>query len=90
MKTDEICAAYAAQKVDLTVRMLKDEDDKDGHFPVVLIEGKANALKMLAELLLAVSEESADGGFSIEPFGAGSVHFSKSATLGIYIHSLNE
>jgi len=90
MKTDDICKFYATQKVDLTIRMLEDDEDEDGQYPMILIEGKSNALKMLAEILLAVSDETVDGGFFISPFGAGSAFFSKSATLGIYIHSLEE
>jgi len=89
MKTDDICEFYAEKKVDLTIRILEVEDEDEDE-ELVLIEGRRDALKFLAELLLAVSEESADDGFSISPIGAGSIHFSESATLGIYIHSLGK
>ncbi|HVK54957.1 MAG TPA: hypothetical protein VM532_08000 [Burkholderiales bacterium] len=89
MRTDEICKRYATKKVGLTVRLL--EPDEEGERPsMVLIEGQADALKMLAELLLAVSEEPENEGFSISPFGAGGGHFSSLAELGVYIHRIDK
>ena len=55
----------------------------------MLIEGSSSALRMLAELLLAVADEAENDGFSISPFGAGRFHFSKSSKLGVYIHRIN-
>jgi hypothetical protein len=87
MKTDEICEKYSNQNVGLTLRMIEDED---GDPPTtVLIEGSTLALRMLAELLIAVADESQNDGFSISPFGAGRIHFSKSSELGVYIHRLS-
>jgi hypothetical protein len=85
MKTDEICGRYSESPVGLTLRLLDDEDDPPS---TVLIEGSARALRMLAELLIAVSDEDDDGGVSLSPFGAGMIHFSDVATLGFYIHRL--
>lgn len=87
MKTDEICEQYSNQNVGLTLRMIEDED---GDPPTtVLIEGSASALRMLAELLIAVADETQNEGFAISPFGAGRAHFSKSSQLGVYIHRLS-
>jgi hypothetical protein len=87
MKTDEICEQYSNQSVGLTLRMLKDEDG--GPPTTILIEGSNTALRMLAELLIAVADESQNDGFAISPFGAGRIHFSKSSELGVYIHRLS-
>jgi hypothetical protein len=87
MKTDEICDRYASAPVGLTLRALPDPET--GQSDTVLIEGRPDALRMLAELLLAVAEEEGNDGFMISPFGAGKLHFSSSATLGVYIHRIN-
>jgi hypothetical protein len=85
MKTDDVCARYADRSVGLTVKLIEaDEPDESS---TVLVEGKPEALRMLAELLLAVADEPGDG-FSISPDGAGSVHFSSQATLGVYLRRL--
>lgn len=88
MKTDEISERYATESVGLTLRLLAEEDSNQSS--TVLVEGNADALKFLGELLIAVAEEKENENFSISPFGPGSVHFSKSATLGIYIHRLHD
>ena len=86
MRTDEICERYSDKNVDLVVRLL---DEEEGETPsTVLIEGPACALRMLAELLMAVAEEVENDGFSISPFGAGKAHFSSTSELGVYIHRL--
>jgi len=86
MNTDEICERYSERKVNLSLRLL---DDEDGDPPsTVLIEGPARALRMLAELLVAVADESDGEGFSISPFGAGKDHFSTASQFGVYIHCL--
>ena len=88
MKTDEICERYSDKNVGLALRML---DDDDGDPPsTVLIEGPAPALRMLAELLIAIADEAENEGFSISPFGAGKDHFSAASELGVYIHRLPE
>jgi hypothetical protein len=83
MKTDEICDRYSDKSVGLVLRLL-DDDQKSPS--TVLIEGSADALKMLAELLVAVADEPDNDGFSISPFGAGKLHFGKASKLGVYIH----
>lgn len=86
MKTDDICGRFANQRVGLSLRLLPDDD---GTKDIVLIEGRREALHMLAELLLAVADEPTADGFSIQPRGAGSVHFAESSELGFYIHRLD-
>ncbi|OUL97933.1 hypothetical protein [Variovorax sp. JS1663] len=83
MKTDDISERYADQKVGLILRLLQDDE---GDTASVLIEGSQQALRMLAELLLAVADEPENEGFSISPFGAGKTHFSELSELGLYIH----
>ena len=89
MKTDDICSRYAGEKVGLTIRLLNEEVD-DVPPSLVLIEGRPRALRMLAEVLVAMADESREEGFQISPTGAGSDHFSPSSELGIYIHRLPE
>jgi hypothetical protein len=88
MKTDEICERFSEKSVGLVLRLLDDGDGDQSS--TVLIEGPARALRMLAELLIAVADESENEGFSISPFGAGKDHFSTASELGVYIHRLPE
>lgn len=88
MKTDEICERYEDECVKINVSLLVDEDTSDPS--TVLVEGNANALKMLGELFIAVAEEKENESFSISPFGPGNIHFSEDAKLGIYIHRIDE
>lgn len=88
VKTDEICGRYAERPTGLTLRLL---DEEDGNEPsTLLVEGSANALRLLGELLIAVAEEKENESFSISPFGAGRIHFSEAAKLGIYIHRIDD
>lgn len=86
MKADEICSSYSAQPVGLTLRLLSDDEEPAS--TSVLIEGSSDALRLLSELLLAVSEEDKEASFSISPTGAGRIHFSSISELGIYIHKI--
>ncbi len=88
MKTDEICERYSEKNVGLALRLLADEDGEPPS--TVLIEGPAQALRMLSELLVAIADETENEGFSISPFGAGKDHFSATSELGLYIHRLPE
>ena len=56
--------------------------------PYVLIEGDANALRFLAELILAQIDSDYGCELDIHPKGAGSRHFTAESTLGIYVHRL--
>lgn len=88
MKTDDICARYASERVGIVLRLLRDEDDEKSL--TVLVEGRDSALKMLGELLIAVSEGKSGQSFYISPFGPGNAHFDKKSELGIYIHRLED
>ena len=83
MKTDDISAAYADQRVGLTVKLVEGEDDS---FPTVLIGGKAAALTMLAELLLSLEAGRNGETFFMSPSGPGNLHFSGDSTHGVYLH----
>jgi hypothetical protein len=85
MKTDEICDRYSENSVGLVLRLLNDDLGSPSD---VLVEGSSDALKMLAELLMAVANEVENDSFSISPFGPGRFHFSKTAEIGIYIHRI--
>jgi hypothetical protein len=92
MSTNAVCSRYADRKIGLTIRLLeelaKEEDEPDN--PMVLLEGRTEALRMLGELLIAMADEEEDCGMQIGPLGPGSVFFSQAAELGIYIHRLND
>ena len=81
MLVDEICEAYARKNVKIAVRMVDDEND------MVLIEGRAEALEFLGNLLLAHATGS-DCGFQMAPNSAGEALFDRQSTLGIYIHRI--
>lgn len=87
MKTDDICERYSDQKSNLSLRLLREENDLGA---TVLIEGPARALRFLAELLVAVADEKENDGDGIHPKGAGSFHFARNSEMGVYIHRLDE
>ena len=53
---------------------------------MLLIEGHADALRFMADLLYAVADEEANDGFSLSLFGAGSAHFSEDSEVGFYMY----
>jgi hypothetical protein len=88
LSPNEICDAYAEEKVGLEIRVLRD--NKDDPNQLVLIQGTKNALEMLSRLIFAIAqdEKSDKSSFSISPRGAGSMHFNKSSEFGVYINRL--
>jgi hypothetical protein len=56
--------------------------------PYVLIEGDKDALRFLADLILAQIDSDYGCNLDIHPNGAGSKHFSNASTSGIYVHRL--
>jgi hypothetical protein len=80
LSPDKICAAFSDTPEKLTVRQLESD--------TVLIEGSAEALEFLGNLLIAQARFAKDCGFQISPTGAGSALFSSEATVGVYIHRL--
>jgi hypothetical protein len=80
MTTDKICERYADKNIKIKLRM---EDD------MIFIEGKAEALEFLGNLLLAqANADTKDCGFHVSPFGARKTFFSSDSTQGIYIHRI--
>src|SRR4051794_7623285 len=87
VKADDVCDQFAKEPVELTLRLLPQDREDDAAHPLVLIEGPPAALRFLAQLLDAEASDGSDG-FQMRPDGAGSVHFSAAAELGVYIHRL--
>ena len=88
MKPDAVCAAYAEKKrrKKLTIQTYKEK--KTGA-DMVLIEGEADALEFLGNVLLAQAKFEKDCGFFFGPRTAGNAFFDrKRSTHGIYIHRL--
>jgi len=54
----------------------------------VLLESDSDALRFLAELILAHVESDVDCYTHLHPKGAGSGHFTETSNLGIYLHKL--
>ena len=77
---DEVCTRQATRPSKVTCRII------DGN--AVLLEGSAEALTFLGELLIAQARFKKDCGFQLEPQGAGGKLFSARADHGIYIHRL--
>ncbi len=91
----EILRAHGSSLSKITVRTFlaeKDEtnDDDNDALPqnYVLIEGDADALKFLADLILAQIGSDYGCTLNIHPNGAGRNHFSDASTLGIFVHRL--
>jgi hypothetical protein len=76
---DEVCASYADRKVKITSKAMDD---------LVVLEGDREALKFLGNLILAQADDERSCNKSIQPNGAGSVFFTDTSNLGIYIHRL--
>ena len=88
MTPDQVCERHSEKSVELSVGLIR-ADDAEGP-DLVLIEGRPEALRMLAELLVAVADTDEEDGFHIEPRGAGGFHFSKTSEFGIYLHRLDK
>ena len=85
MKVDNVCRDNEDISVGLTLKIVEDDDGKPS---MMLVEGPANALKFLAQLLNTVADEEAEDSFFISPSGAGAFHFSSTSELGVYIHKI--
>jgi hypothetical protein len=77
--TNFVFEKCAEKKVKLTVRHL----DRT----MILIEGHPDAHRFLGELLLTFAH-SKEHSVQFSPHGAGNRRFTKSSTLGIYLHKL--
>lgn len=80
LSPDMICAAFSDRPEKLTVRRLEGD--------TTLIEGSAEALEFLGNLLIAQARFANDCGFEISPTGPASAVFSREASVGLYIHRL--
>jgi hypothetical protein len=88
---NEILRQHGDSGDKLTVRTFTNEDD-DPTLDVptqtfVLLEGSPEALRFLAETILAHLNTSACD-LTMHPSGAGSAHFSATSTAGISLHTL--
>lgn len=88
---NDVLQLHGMSSSKLTVRTLTYEDD-DSTAPsarrtFVLLEGNENALRFLAETILAhIATPICD--LSLHPSGAGSAHFDPTSTAGIILHTL--
>jgi hypothetical protein len=80
MTPDKVVDAFGQRSTKLKVMLL---DSADGG--IVLVQGQADDLRFLGQLLLAIAE-GGDPGFHLDPRGAGAAHFDPSSPLGLYIH----
>jgi hypothetical protein len=71
----------------LTIRLVP-ADEPSEQKGYVLLEGDDVALRFLGELLLAHAGKEGDCGLQLHPNGEGSLHFSSSSDLGVYLHRL--
>lgn len=79
---DKLCAFCADKGIKVTVRRMKDDEN------FMLIEGEADALAFLGQLLISQASFQKDCGFQLSPKGAGRALFSRKSDTGIYIHRL--
>ncbi|RRA49357.1 hypothetical protein [Acidipila sp. EB88] len=88
---NDILQAHGASEDKLTVRVLTYEEDDLGcdRSPetFVLLEGTREALKFLAETILAHIETTVCD-LTMHPLHAGSAHFSSTSTAGIILHTV--
>lgn len=80
MTPEQAVSIFGEKSTHLKIKLLNDPDGG-----LVLLEGRADDLRLLGQLLLAVAE-GGDPGFHLDPRGAGAAHFDPSSTLGVYIH----
>ena len=80
---DQVCREIARTKRKLSTRILQP-DEVDG-MPLLLIETDREGLILLGRLFIAQAHVS-DDGFQIAPKSAGKGLFTRSSTVGLYIH----
>ena len=86
MTINDVIHKYDGQNLKIQTRML--EPDEESEYPYLLIEGTAEALRKLAELIMAIPEDDIGTKLSMSPNGAGSAHFTKNSTIGLYINCI--
>jgi hypothetical protein len=85
--TNQVLEAHSSSFSKLTVRTFAEEADGVPE-PYVLLEGDADALRFLADLILAHANFEEGCGRFMHPNGPGSIHFGDRSTMGIYLHKL--
>ena len=96
MKTvNQVLQAHNPESSKLTVKTFvldrRDSSESAEDVPdesYVLIEGDADALRFLAELILAQVDSNYGCNLDMHPSGAGSNHFTDRSNLGLYLHRL--
>jgi hypothetical protein len=84
---DDIVTSHADSKSKLTLRTFTDKDDEFSQ-RYVLVEGSADDLRFLAEVILAHANSDTGCSWGLHPNGAGCAHFSSASTVGIFLHKL--
>jgi hypothetical protein len=82
--TNELLEKNAGSASKIKVKLLQLEKNEAAGY--VLIEGNSEALKFLANLILAQAEAMC--GLQIHPNGPGSMHFTTDSDLGLYLHTI--
>jgi hypothetical protein len=80
---DAICKEIARRKLKVSTRILAAEEP--GDVPLVLIEADRAALMLLGRLFIAQARAAGDS-IQIAPKSAGRRLFTRSSTVGLYIH----
>lgn len=78
---------HSSSESKLTARLFTSEDD-DFPLQYVLLEGTPDALRFLAEFILAHVNSEVGCSWNLHPQGAGSAHFGGAATVGVFLHKL--
>ena len=87
-KVDKARQKYASKKSQLTIRIIKEDEAGPGEprFDLVLIEGNKQGLRLLGELLVAVSKDKDDDGYQMHRSLDGRGIFSKKSEFGLYLY----
>jgi hypothetical protein len=88
MKPDNVCGRYANQKPLKKLSVLTYHTEEP-HEDMVLIEGDAEALEFLGNILKGLAHTKTYCDFHFGPKQGGNIFFDKThSTHGIYIHRL--
>ena len=85
--TNDILQKHSASSSKLTVRTFVEESEGSAE-QFVLLENDAEALRFMAELILAHANSDEGCNRFIHPKGPGSAHFNMESTVGVYLHKL--
>jgi hypothetical protein len=91
MNPYDVCASYADKKrmKKLAVQTFTEEQEGEEYLAeFVLIEGEAEALEFLGNVLIAHARHGEECGFRFGPDVAGNTFFTNNSSHGIYIHRL--